>query len=503
MSYKKLATTLGDLKKTKWRPRPVRRELRENLISKLKKGEKIFKGIIGYEKTVERQVINALLSQHDFILLGLRGQAKTRIIRLLPQLLDEYMPVLSATTLNEDPYNPISPLAKTILAEEGDASAIKWLHREQRFQEKLATPDISIGELIGDIDPIKAVREKLDISNENVINWGLIPRSNRGIFAINELPDLAPRIQVGLFNLLEEKDIQIRGFPFRLNLDILFVFSANPEDYTNRGRIVTPLKDRISEQIITHYPESLATAAKITAQESTLLLSQDKIPFLIPELIERVTQVSRTSEFVDSMSGVSQRLSIAMIENVLANAERRSLLCQEKITEVRLMDVYSSISAITGKVELLEQRGPESLIDVAFSFIAEAIKALFGEYFPKPYESGKRKKTRAYPDDEDSSAKQAIALYAPVVDYFKSNKKLELADDLDNKSYAKKLMSIPGLKKAAEHSSFFNRDPVFMMELVLEGLYYNSLINREIEDGLFIYLDSLAKLFQNMPENFV
>ena len=312
-----LASNLGELKKSGWRSRTVRQELRENLIERLKRGEKLFEGVYGYEKTVELQVINALLSEHNFILLGLRGQGKTKIVRQVANLLDDFVPVLAdkddkgkiiKTALNEDPLSPISPKGRRIIATYGDTAPIEWLSRETRYNEKLATPDVSIADLIGDIDPIKAAREKLDISNEEVIHWGIIPRSNRGIFAINELPDLQPRIQVGLFNILEENDIQVRGFPMRLPTDILLLFTANPEDYTNRGRIITPLKDRINSQIITHYPKEIAVARKITQQEANCK-GQTEFSDFYRDIVEEIAIVSRKSQNIDPTSGVFSKVA--------------------------------------------------------------------------------------------------------------------------------------------------------------------------------------------------
>ena len=300
--------TLGELKKSGWKSRPVRQEMRENLQARLKSGEPVFPGIVGFDKTVVPQLVNAILSRHHFILLGLRGQAKTRIIRQLSGLLDEYQPVIAGTYLNEAPFHPISPRARNMIAEMGDETPIEWRSREDRFHEKLATPDVSIADLIGDIDPIKAAREKLDISNEEVIHWGIVPRTNRGIFAINELPDLQPRIQVGLLNILEESDIQVRGFPLRVPLDICMVFSANPEDYTNRGNIITPLKDRIDSQIMTHYPRTLEDAKEITSGEADLAESEAQIPELVRDLIEEIAFQARQSEYVDKSSGVAARV---------------------------------------------------------------------------------------------------------------------------------------------------------------------------------------------------
>src|SRR3989454_1734016 len=355
--------TLGALKAAGYRPRSVKDEIRENLIARLRSGEKLFPSIIGYEHTVEPQIVNAILSRHDFILLGLRGQAKTRLLRALSQFLDEWVPAIEGCPLNSDPLQPLTHHARALLETHGDETPIVWIAREQRYQEKLATPDVTIADLIGDIDPIKAATLRLDYSDERVIHYGITPRTNRGIFAINELPDLQPRIQVGLLNILEERDFQIRGFPVRMPLDVLVVFSANPEDYTNRGNIITPLRDRINSQIITHYPQSREHGMEITAQESWTERGAEVevvIPVFMRELIEEVAIQARKSEYVDQNSGVSARLPIALIENLVSNAERRGLVTGERRVVARVCDLQHAVSAVSGKVELVlegEQEG--------------------------------------------------------------------------------------------------------------------------------------------------
>src|SRR5687768_7407782 len=326
--YHEKPRTLGELRVSGWRPRTVKAEMRANLIARIQSGEPLFPGIVGYDKTVIPQLENAILSQHDFILLGLRGQAKTRILRQLKSFLDEWMPEIEGSEVHDDPFHPISAFARRTVAEKGDATPIAWVHRDERYKEKLATPDVSIADLIGDIDPIKAATRKLSFADEEVIHYGLIPRTNRGIFAINELPDLQPRIQVGLLNILEEKDVQVRGFPVRLPLDMLLVFSANPEDYTNRGNIITPLRDRIASQIMTHYPLTVDDGISITAQEAWTDREAGvtvEIPRLMREMIEEVAIQARKSEYVDQSSGVSARMTISLLENVVSNAERRGL----------------------------------------------------------------------------------------------------------------------------------------------------------------------------------
>src|SRR6266498_2387496 len=358
-------STLGELRASGYRPKTVKEELRQNLRCALQKGENPFPGIHGYDRTVLPALHNAILSRHDMLLLGLRGQAKTRLLRSLINLLDAEIPAIAGSEVNEDPFQPITKYGKRILAEKGDATPLAWIPRDERYREKLATPDVTIADLIGDIDPIKAATERRSYSDEEVIHFGIVPRTNRGIFAINELPDLQPRIQVGLLNILEERDLQIRGFPIRIPLDILLVFSANPEDYTNRGNIITPLKDRISSQIVTHYPDDVETASKITAQEAWLEREQEprvEIPDFFRELVEEVAFAARSSEFVDQSSGVSARMPISAIEILVSNLERRGLKRGEKRAAPRLCDLPATLPAITGKVEMVyegEQQGAE------------------------------------------------------------------------------------------------------------------------------------------------
>src|ERR1700748_260774 len=347
-------TTLGQLKKAGYRNRSVKEEIRENLIRKLKSKENTFPGILGYEDSVIPDTERALLSRHNILFLGLRGQAKTRMARQMIELLDEYIPYISGSEINVDPFKPISKYARDLIAAKGDATPISWLHRSERYGEKLATPDVSVADLIGDIDPIKAANLRLNFADEEVIHFGIIPKSNRGIFVINEIPDLQARIQVSLFNILEEGDIQIRGFKPRMPLDMLFVFTANPEDYTNRGSIVTPLKDRIQSQILTHYPKSILHSKEITKQEAKLLKEQIQMVNVHPlaeDLVEQIAFEARGSEYVDSKSGVSARLTISAFENLVSSAERRALINGEKKTNVRLGDFWGVVPSITGKIE--------------------------------------------------------------------------------------------------------------------------------------------------------
>ena len=351
--------TVSDLKKSGYKSKNIRQELRDNLVIKIQAGEKIFEGIFGFDDTVLPDVERALLSGHNILLLGLRGQAKTKIARLLVQLLDEYIPVVKGSELNDDPLNPISKFSADMLLEMGDDTPIEWMHRSERYVEKLATPDVSVADLIGDVDPIKAATLKLPYSDERVIHYGLVPRAHRSIFVINELPDLQARIQVSLFNILQEGDIQIRGFKIRLPLDIQFVFTANPEDYTNRGSIITPLKDRIESQILTHYPKNIEISKQITKQEARIYKEQNSItvPPLMEDLLEMITIKARESELIDDKSGVSARLSITAYELMVSTAERRMLQNNEKKTNVRLTDFWGVVPAITGKVELVYDRG--------------------------------------------------------------------------------------------------------------------------------------------------
>src|SRR5687768_4069276 len=379
--------TLGELKKSGYQPKSIKEEIRQNLIVKLKAQETTFLGIIGYEDSVIPDVERALLSKHNILFLGLRGQAKTRMARQMTNLLDEYVPAIFGSEINDDPLKPISKYAQDQLAVYGDDTPIHWIHRSERYGEKLATPDVSVADLIGDIDPIKAANLKLSFADEKVIHYGIIPRSNRSIFVINELPDLQARIQVALFNILEEGDVQIRGFKLRLPLDILFVFTANPEDYTNRGSIVTPLKDRIESQILTHYPKTLEHALEITGQEADIAAEQqDKIQVsdLVKRLIEQVAFEARGSEFVDKKSGVSARLTISAFENAVSAAERRAIVNNEKATHVWISDLVGIIPSITGKIELVYEGEQEGPYQVAMNLLDKAIRSQFIHYFPNP-----------------------------------------------------------------------------------------------------------------------
>ena len=484
-----LPKNLGELKRSGWVSHTVKEELRQNLLKKIELGGALFEGIVGYERTVIPQIENAILAQHNFILLGLRGQAKSRIIREIYTLLDDYIPVIPGTLLNEDPLNPISPRGRKTIHEMGDNMPIEWLSRDLRYHEKLATPDVSIADLIGDIDPIKAAREKLDISNEEVIHWGIVPRTNRGIFAINELPDLQPRIQVGLLNILEEKDIQVRGFPLRVPLDMLLVFTANPEDYTNRGNIITPLKDRIDSQIITHYPRSIEDAKEITAHEITHKGVGTQIPEFIRDLIEEISFQARSSEFINQSSGVSARVSISAYENFLSNIERRVAVNKDKDYYPRMCDIYSIIPSITGKIELVYEGEQEGSVLVSYNLIGSAINNVFLRYFPKP-----NKEKPRVDRGEDANP------YEAVTDYFSSGKKLELSDSLCFPDYRKRLESISGLREIVKR--YFNaenpREILLRMEFVLEALHQNNLISREMHETAIQYGDVFSNMLRGM-----
>jgi len=481
--------TLRELKATGYRPRSVKQELRGNLIARLRAGEPLFPGIVGYEHTVQPQIVNAILSHHDFILLGLRGQAKTRLLRSLVQFLDEWIPAIEGCPLHSDPHHPLTHHAKVMIEAHGDDTPIEWIPREVRYQEKLATPDVTIADLIGDIDPIKAATLRLDYSDERVIHYGIIPRTNRGIFAINELPDLQPRIQVGLLNLLEEKDFQIRGFPVRMPLDIQIVFSANPEDYTNRGNIITPLRDRISSQIVTHYPQTREQGMEITSQESWV--DRDGgvtvvVPTFMRELVEEVAIQARKSEYVDQNSGVSARLPIALLENLVSNAERRALLTGESKVLTRVCDLQHAVSAVSGKVELVLEGEQEGAMNVARALLGRGVKSLFSQRFPDAYKPRRpRGGARSAEGAGAGEGEAASSEYRPILEWFASGNHVSISDDMPQAEYAKALAGVKGLERlAAKHLEPGSpEEAAVAMELVLEGLHQNSILSRERSEG--------------------
>ena len=459
---------VGDLKKSGYAPRSIREELRQNLIQKLQKKESVFAGIWGYEETVIPDLERAILAGHDINLLGLRGQAKTRLARLMVNLLDEYIPVIEGSEMNDDPLAPISRYGKDIVAERGDNTPVVWLHRDERYTEKLATPDVSIADLIGDVDPIKAASLKLPYSDERVIHFGLIPRSHRCIFVINELPDLQARIQVALFNILQEGDIQIRGFKIRMPLEIQFVFTANPEDYTNRGSIVTPLKDRIDSQIITHYPRTLDIGRRITQQEARLKDEQRarvSAHDITKDLVEQIAFEARKSEYVDAKSGVSARLTISAYENLVAAAERRAIINQEKTTNVRIADFIGVVPAITGKVELVyegEQEGPGI---VAQNLIGKALRTQFANYFPDPDKFRKQKEKSPY---------------KKIADWFNDGNAVDVLHNMPQADFEKALKAVPGLTELIQelHPNQDVASRLLLMEFALHGLAEHSLISK-------------------------
>ena len=461
-------TTLGQLKASGWVSKSIKDELRSNLIAKIQNQEPTFTGIHGYEHTVIPELERAILSRHNINLLGLRGQAKTRLARQMVYLLDEYIPVVEGSEINDDPLQPLSRYAKELINEKGDETPVSWLHREDRFAEKLATPDVTVADIIGDVDPIKAANLKLSYADDRVIHFGMIPRANRCIFVINELPDLQARIQVALFNILQEGDVQIRGFKLRLDLDMQFVFTANPEDYTNRGSIVTPLKDRIGSQILTHYPEDIKTARTITEQEAKLDTRQKEnihVPDLAKDLLEQLSFSARDSEFVDEKSGISARMSITAFENLLSTAERRALINGEEKTTIRFSDLMGIIPAITGKVELVYEGEQEGSAEVAKALLGDATKELFEQYFPKIEKLVKE-------EDKDP--------YKEVLAWFFEQSGFELEDGLNDKEYREELDSINPLHDLLKEyqPEVAKEDTYFMMEFVLWGLVENRKLSK-------------------------
>ena len=479
-------TTYKSLKDSGYRERSINDELRENLIAKIKAKEPVFEGLWGYEDTVVPQLKKAILSGHHINLLGLRGQAKTKIARNMIHLLDEYMPIVKGSEINDSPFNPISKYAKDLLAEKGDLTPVSWVHRSDRFFEKLATPDVNVADLIGDIDPIKAATLKLPYSDERVLHYGMIPRANRCIFVINELPDLQARIQVSLFNILQEGDIQIRGFQLRMPLDIQFIFTANPEDYTNRGSIVTPLKDRIGSQIFTHYPKTIELAKKITAQEARISESDRKqigISEIAKDLLEQVSFVARDSEYVDAKSGVSARLSISAMENLMASANLRLIESNSEHTNIRLTDFMSIIPSITGKIELVYEGEQEGAAEVAQALIDEAVKTKFESIFPPIQKLEKEGVPTAYSD---------------IIAWFNNNSFLEIGNYSKDTTYQKNLDSIAPLKDLVEKYSpeTNGNDLYFLMELVLWALAINNKLDRTETEAAFTFENNeLSKMF--------
>jgi magnesium chelatase subunit I len=488
--------TLGELRTSGYTVPSVKDELRANLIRKMRAGETLFPGIIGYDQTVVPALVNAILAKHDIILLGLRGQAKTRIVRQLTAILDEYIPVVQGSEVNDNPFAPVSKYAADLVHERGDGTPVEWVHRTRRYGEKLATPDVTIADLIGDIDPIKAAAQRLHYSHEGAIHFGIIPRCNRGIFAINELPDLQPRIQVGLFNILEEKDIQIRGFNVRIPMDIMLVFTANPEDYTNRGNIITPLKDRIDSQILTHYPRSLDEAIKITEQEAHIAREGKdiRVPQFFREIVEQIAFEARKSEFVDQKSGVSARMTIAAMENLISNAERRAIAIGDDVIVPRICDLPHVLPGLTGKIELVFEGEQEGSVKVSKALVGKAVRETFKRYFPDPL----RKRPRPVQDAQGGKQQAEDPEYGKIVQWFEAGNKIEISDEMTIGEYTKELDKVRGLrdltrkymKGVEEHHELPS-----VMEFVLDGLHQNSKIAKDELDHHTAYKDMVGSIF--------
>jgi magnesium chelatase subunit I len=469
-AFSQLPQTLGQLRASEYSEakiarRSVKDELRANLIRKLQRGETLFSGVVGYDDTVVPQVINAVLAKHNFILLGLRGQAKTRLIRMLVTLLDEFTPYLAGTETRDNPYAPLSQQGRDLVARLGDDAPIAWLTRDHRYVEKLATPDVTIADMIGDIDPIKAARTGEALGSELTIHYGLLPRANRGIFAINELPDLAGKIQVGLFNIMQEGDIQIKGYPVRLPLDVLLVFTANPEDYTARGKIITPLKDRIGSEIRTHYPATVEHGIAITRQEAWTA-REDALPVVVPgyirEIVEQIAFIAREDKKVDKRSGVSQRLPISVLENVVSNAERRALLAGDPEAVPRVLDLYSALPSITGKIELEYEGELKGGENVARELIRAAVGRVFTHYF------------------DGVNMNQ-------IVQWFDLGGSLKLDDSVPAAAAVRQLATIQGLLEKTAALGLTPNEPdavrASAADFILEGLHAHKRISRNEEIG--------------------
>lgn len=495
--------TLGELKASGYQPKSIKEEIRQNLISRLQSGETTFPGIVGYEDTVIPDVERALLSKHNILFLGLRGQAKTRMARQMISLLDEYIPAIRGSEINDDPLKPISRFAQEEIATHGEETPVHWIHRSERYGEKLATPDVSVADLIGDVDPIKAATLRLSFADERVIHYGIIPKSNRGIFVINELPDLQARIQVALFNILEEGDIQIRGFKLRMPLDILFVFTANPEDYTNRGSIVTPLKDRIQSQILTHYPKTLDDALAITEQEAGITAEQKSrvnISDLVKRLIEQIAFEARSSELVDKKSGVSARLTISALENAYSAAERRAIINKENTTQVWISDLAGIIASITGKVELVYEGEQEGPYQVAMNLVDKAIRAQFTSYFPDPDKLKKRRNT-GKPSQEETKEENP---YRAITGWFDKGNQLNISFNTSDSQKILLLYKVDGLHPLVK--KYFPKaneeQAALLMEFVLHGLASYSLISKKMFESNVEFKDLVGSMMNFNEKDF-
>lgn len=487
--------TLGELKSSGYKVLSVKDEIRKNLVEKLKNKKEVFPGIVGYEKTVIPQVVNAILARHDIIFLGLRGQGKTKMARMLVDLLDEYTPIIKGSEINDNPYLPISKFAVDTVNEQGDNTEIEWIGRDRRFGEKLATPDVTIADLIGDIDPIKAATQRLHYSHEGAIHFGIVPRTNRGIFAINELPDLQPRIQVGLLNIMQERDIQIRGFNIRFPLDVFIVYTANPEDYTNRGNIITPLKDRIDSQILTHYPKSVEDGIKITESQSWIKRHNDKdviIPYYMKEIIESAAHEARRSEFVEQKSGVSARMTISSMENLVSNAERRSIINNETIIFPRITDLAAVLPGMTGKIELVFEGEQEGPVKVSRALIGKSVREIFRKYFPDPLQKKRRQGEQKEINQGDP--------YREIVSWFEAGNYIELNDDMKFDEYFNTLKKVEGLEKTVKkYIKTIENDYELasLMEFMLDGLHNNSKIAKDEMDDSVSYKDMVGAMLFN------
>ena len=494
MTHPNIAT-IGQLKAAGYKAKSIKEEIRNNLIEKLQNKEITFPGILGYEDSVIPDTERALLSRHNILFLGLRGQAKTRIARQMIEMLDEYIPAIAGSEINDDPFHPISKFGRDLLHEKGDDTPIEWIHRSERYGEKLATPDVSVADLIGDIDPIKAANLKLSFADERVLHFGIIPRSNRCIFVINELPDLQARIQVALFNILQEGDIQIRGFKLRLPLDILFVFTANPEDYTNRGSIVTPLKDRIESQILTHYPKTIETALAITDQEAHVLPEQAErveVSDIIKRLIEQVAFEARSNEYVDKKSGVSARLTISALENAVSTAERRAILHSEQKTQVWISDLAGIIPSITGKIELVYEGEQEGPFQVAVNLLDKSIRTTFINYFPNPEITKKKRST----GKQSVQQREEESPYKAIVAWFDAGNKVDIFVDATDRQKSDKLYEVSGLHAlvAKLHGARPEMEMALLMEFVLHGLSSYSIISKKTIEGRIEFKDLMGSM---------
>lgn len=484
-SARSLPSTLGALKASGYRSRPVKDEMRENLIARLDSGETLFPGIRGYGDSVIPQLVNAVLARHDFILLGLRGQAKSRILRQLTGLLDARMPVIAGSEVNDDPLAPISKYGRQMIAEHGDDTPIEWLTRERRYLEKLATPDVTIADIIGDLDPIKAARGGHILSDELTIHYGMLPRANRGIFAMNELPDLSPRIQVGLFNILEEGDVQIKGYPIRLPLDLLIAFTANPEDYTARGKIITPLKDRISAEVRTHYPPDVHVGMAITEQEAWTQRNGRplEIPKFVREVVERMAFLARMEKRVDQRSGVSQRMPIAVMETLVSSAEQRAIRQDESVVVPRIGDVYASLPAITGKLELEYEGELQGAGRIARELISLASGITLDNYREIALGAEDEPDVAPATFDEDDDFEDDDSDVESIVEYFEGGGVMQVSEDAAATACVTGFGQIPGLLELTEELGLAPEGAsdglrAAACELILEGLVCDRKITR-------------------------